>query len=150
MLTILNSEYSHQNTAKLWSSENVDGDSIPWVSYPAIEYLSQLNLKGKCTFELSSGKFSFFFAKRGFHIISIVSDQEWFNKIQPDLLPNQELYLKSDNVVEYVNSIRSSESKFDIIIIDGLLRHGCAQEAVHHLSEYGMIILDNYDWYKNT
>lgn len=43
-----------------------------------------------------------------------------------------------------------SDIKFDVIVIDGIERFACAQEAVKNLKQDGFIILDNSDWHEKT
>jgi glycosyltransferase involved in cell wall biosynthesis len=51
----------------------------------------------------------------------------------------------SGQFIDYVNSINSSQDKYDSIIIHGRDRLNCAKEAVKHLSEDGVIIV--YDFW---
>jgi len=50
----------------------------------------------------------------------------------------------------YVEEITKAETFFDIIVIDGNHRFSCAKKAIQKLSEGGMIVLDNSDWYPKT
>ena len=50
-----------------------------------------------------------------------------------------------------MQSINEFETKFDIIIIDGVFRQDCAMEVEKNLNlESGIVILDNSDWYAET
>jgi len=50
---------------------NIGNEELPWFTYPAIEYISQFDLKDKSMFEWGSGYSSIFFARRCKNIISI-------------------------------------------------------------------------------
>ena len=65
------------------------GKPIPWYTYPAIEYLKQLNLIDKNVFEWGSGNSSLFWAGRAKSVVSIESDKNWFNEVNKKKLDNQ-------------------------------------------------------------
>lgn len=65
-------------------------------------------------------------------------------------MPKNVDYLFISEKNDYVNSIKLSSQKFDVIIIDGSYRYECALTAVEKLREGGIIILDNSDWYEKT
>lgn len=54
----------------------------------------------------------------------------------------------------YITYPRTLNTKFDIIIIDGIFRNLCAKEVSSLLnvesSEGAMVVLDNADWHQNT
>lgn len=122
-----------------------DGNSIPWYTYPAIEYLKRLDVSDKSVFEWGSGNSSLFWAMRAKEVISIESDIKWFNFVSKNRLSNQKvILLEREN--EYTGVILSQDKVFDIIVIDGIYRCECSKSAVKCLSEGGLIVLDNSDW----
>ena len=44
---------------------------------------------------------------------------------------------------EYTEALKIINQKFDIIIVDGVYRNECLVESVKHLSQSGVIILDD-------
>jgi len=151
LINVLDEGYSHSNTVKTRTPINKQGQPVPWFTFPAIEYLTQFDLKGKLVYEWGSGYSSLFFARKGCIVHSIEHDKDWVEEVQSKLLPNQHVYLKEPTVEDYVNSIESLNLKYDIILIDGgLFRYECAQIASKYLADGGMIILDNSDWFKNS
>jgi hypothetical protein len=141
-------EYGYLNTVSEQKSIDSSHQPIPWFTYPAIEYLSQLDLREKRIFEWGSGNSSAFFAKRCKQIISVESDEEWYNYGTRNLLPNQQIFLR--NELNFSEAIEEFSSKFDLIIVDSLRRYECALKAIQFLESGGLIILDNSDWYPNT
>jgi hypothetical protein len=121
---------------------------IPWYTYPAIEYIKQLDLKDKCVFEWGCGNSSLFFANRSKEVISVEDNLIWYDKINMQKPDN--LFLFHSENEEYVNIISRFNKKFDIIIIDANHRYECAKIALDYLVEGGLIILDNSDWFKNS
>lgn len=125
---------------------NSDDNEIPWYTYPAIEYLTQLDFSQKSIFEFGSGNSSIFWAKRSKNIISVEHDKNWYKTIAKKKLNNQEILLleKKD---DYINALKKIDKKFDIIIIDAKYRYECVKHVVEYLEDDGFIILDNSDWY---
>ena len=122
---------------------------IPWYSYPAIEYIQQLDFNDKRIFEYGSGSSTLFWAKRCKRLTSIEDNQEWYNRTKVALSDNVE-YRLIVNKESYVTAIRDYPDFFDIIIVDGNYRHACAMEAIKKLQNDGIIILDNSDWFPKT
>jgi hypothetical protein len=121
---------------------------LPWYTYPAIEYLSQLDLKDKSVFEWGCGNSSLFYALNAKDVISIEDNIEWYNKIMVNKPDNLTLYYSTKD--EYLNIISGLNRKFDIIVIDASQRMECVKKALQYLTFGGLIILDNSDWFKNS
>jgi hypothetical protein len=122
---------------------------IPWYSYPAIEYIKQLDLLDKSIFEYGSGNSTRFWAGRCKNLVSVEDNREWYNKVQGNLPDNVE-YLFLEESQAYIKSINRYSDEFDIIIIDGSHRYECAVEALGKLRSDGFIILDNSEWKEKT
>lgn len=121
-----------------------DGEPLPWFTYPAIEYLKQLDFSGKRVFEYGAGNSSLFWAVRAREVVSVESSREWFDRISGACPANLHLSLHTGKQ-DYVESIARQDSKFDVIVIDGQWRNACAAICVAHLNSNGMIIVDNSD-----
>lgn len=146
------------NFIKLWQSEfafdrtleeNVcldkEGNPIPWYTYPAIEYLSQLDFSNKDIFEFGCGYSSPFWASRAKNVTSIEDNLTWFQKWQTEFKQkNLDLRLRSE-CQSYCSSIFEDNKKYDIIVIDGKWRDICTQNAIQALNKGGFIILDDSD-----
>lgn len=145
---ILEFDYGHFITTLKWTSIDDKGDPIPWYTYPAIEYIKQLDFSEKEVFEYGSGNSSLFWAKRARHITSIEHDSKWFEQISKSNLRNLDVKLLEDKD-DYINSIDVHDN-LDVIIIDGIYRKECAEKALTKLGKGGMIILDNSDKYINV
>jgi len=132
-------------TQKPIDSENME---IPWFTFPAIEYLSQIDMRDFDIYEWGSGNSSKFFARRCRSITSIESNLEWFDYGSDNLEENQKIKLL--NYQEYATEIDKENMKYDVIIIDGIDRYECAKAALNNIKKGGMIILDNSDWNPNA
>ncbi|MHB8835454.1 MAG: O-methyltransferase [Candidatus Methylomirabilia bacterium] len=125
------------------------GCPLPWYTYPAIEYLAQLDFSGCSVFEYGSGNGSKYWSRRARTVVSVEADPRWHETGARELAANQRLLLKEDKV-GYVGALHSAGGDFDIIVIDGAYRYDCATEAPKRLRDGGLIVLDNSDWFPNT
>jgi hypothetical protein len=146
---ILAESYGQYKTIRQMECLGSDGSKIPWYTYPAIEYLNGIDFSEKIIFEYGSGNSSAYWAKKARSIFSVEHDKEWYSKIKNELADNQVVTLCETEEM-YLNSIQNFPNKVDVIIIDGKHREKCAKQVREHLSETGIVILDNADWYKAT
>jgi len=146
---ILSVDLGQYRTMILSSCVEADATPIPWYTYPAIEYLKNLNFSDKTIFEWGSGNSTLFWAKRCKNLVSVEDNREWFSMIKSKLPDNVEYFL-FEKKHDYVKSINKFDKEFDIIIIDGYHRYECAVEALSKLRDDGFIILDNSDWKEKT
>ncbi len=128
-----------------------DGEKIPWYTYPAIEYLKNIDFNNKFIFEYGSGNSSLFWSKSAKNVISVEHDKVWFEKVKNNILNNQSIYLY-ENEKDYVNSIKIKKQKYDVVIIDGICRSECSHGIENFLNKESnegyMVILDNSDWHQ--
>ncbi|MCA2847468.1 MAG: SAM-dependent methyltransferase [Pseudanabaena sp. M135S2SP2A07QC] len=147
-LKILEFDYGHFKSSLKYAAIDRTSNPIPWYTYPAIEYIRQLNFSDKNIFEYGSGNSSLFWASISKSVISIENDEDWFNKISSRNYSENLKINFIENEDLYTNHILNYSDTFDVIIIDGnFSRYKCAQIAVSKLSQGGMIILDNADWW---
>lgn len=143
-LPIYEKKWGHERSRHLRRPVDGNGDPLPWFTYPAIEYIQQLDLSDLVVFEWGSGNSSLFFADRVKQITSVESDRDWFETISKKKKDNQTLvYVEEGD--SYPAYISKTKDLYDIIIIDGKLRASCAEEAIKHIKPDGLIILDNSD-----
>ena len=149
---ILALEYGQFRTIKNWVCVDRDGNPIPWYTYPAIEFLSHLDLRGFSVFEYGSGFSTLWWSQRVRKIVSIEHDKDWFAKIKSKIQDKKRIQYKLADPDIYPFEIMNYSEPFDIIIIDGIKRPLCAKCVVEYIKKYGgkMIIFDNSDWHPNT
>lgn len=120
-----------------------DGNPIPWFTYPAIEFINSRLSKKLKVFEFGSGNSSLYLSMRVSFVYSVEHDKNWFNTLSI-VDDNLKLKLTSPDSPEiYTKPLEELDSKFDIIIIDGLYRNECIKKSIEYLSEKGIIILDD-------
>lgn len=124
---------------------NAQGESIPWYSYPAIEYLSKIDWTDASVFEYGSGNSSVWWASRARNVTSVEADRAWFERTS-SRLPNNAQAIFQPDPQKYVHALQRAH---DVIVIDGLThdygRLRCAEQALKVMPAHGVIILDNAD-----
>ena len=142
-------DYGHLRTALTKSCVDPSGTPVPWYTYPAIEYLKQLDFSDKDIFEFGSGNSTLFWAARAKRVVSVEDDREWFELMLPKLPAQCQLLLETD-LIKYPETIRRTGERFDVVVVDGAARGHtrlkCSLVAAECLRDGGMIILDNSDW----
>ena len=146
---ILSVQYGQYQTIRRSECLNRAGDRIPWYTYPAIEFLDNLDFSQKTVLEYGSGNSSAFWAKRSKSVLSIEHDRVWFDRISTRLAPNQSIYLR-ESEGDYLEAVNRSPYRYDVIVIDGKYRSKCARLVQAHLAADGLVVLDNSDWWKET
>jgi hypothetical protein len=141
--------YGYLPSIKATVPIDAENRPLPWYTYPAIDFLRQLDFREKTVFEYGSGNSTFFWGTVAKKVVSVENDEAWHARIAPKLTPNCELVLATTPEA-YIRSIRNYSRGFDVIVVDGLPnnfgRYKAAREAVRHLNQGGLIILDNSDW----
>jgi hypothetical protein len=143
IIGILNNYWGHNKSVEMKMPIDNLENPLPWFTYPAIEYLTQLNLQAMTVLEWGLGNSTLFFSKRCFHITSIEHDPVWFDKIRIQLPKNVDAKLLDEK--DYVNYPLELNKEFDLIIVDGILRKDCLDLAIKILKKTGIIIFDNSD-----
>jgi hypothetical protein len=142
-------EYAHLKTVARRSCIDAAENPVPWYTYPAIEYLKQLDFSGRSVFEYGSGNSTLFWASVAGRVVSVEDDEKWHAIVAPQLPAHCELVLETD-VGAYGAVIQRYPEQFDVIVVDGAARGNtrlnCSRLALRQLREGGMIILDNSDW----
>jgi hypothetical protein len=142
-------DYAHLASVRTGSCVDAQQKPVPWYTYPAIEYVKQLDFRGRSVFEFGSGNSTLFWASAAARVVSVEDDERWFRMMAPKVPRNCELILESD-LDAYPAVITRSGEQYDVIVVDGAARGKtrlrCAEAALGHLRDGGMIILDNSDW----
>ncbi|MGK0174509.1 MAG: precorrin-6B methylase 2, partial [Ulvibacter sp.] len=143
---LLDEKYGHRLSRESGQAVDEKNNPIPWMTYPAIEYIEQFDLRDKTIFEWGSGNSSLYFSKRCKQITSIETKKDWFDIMQQRRNENMNIIFKDSSLAS--KSINDFDTKFDLIFIDSSTnRFECAKEASAKLNSGGLIILDNSDRY---
>jgi hypothetical protein len=121
------------------------GRPLPWYTYPAIEYLERLALDGARIFEFGCGNSTRYWCRRGARVTAVEHSREWFDELEASVESAELLYRPDRD--SYVSALRESGASFDVIVVDGVWRERCVDEAIARAAPHTIIILDNSDWY---
>jgi hypothetical protein len=133
-----------------WQNRPVDaaGEPLPWITYPAIDFLSQFDFTDASVFEWGSGFSTLWWARRCRQLASVESNPAWIPYIKPMLPESVDLLVTPLDVDAEIGALIHHHTVLhDVFVIDnhGPFRHRCAAVAAEHLIDGGMIILDNSD-----
>jgi hypothetical protein len=146
---ILSKTYGHLESARQQACITRDGKPLPWYTYPAIDFIDQLDWREKDVFEYGSGNSTLFWSNRARRVSSVESDPAWYDKIRARLPANCQLVLQPDQNA-YCKAIEQAGPPYDVIVVDGHWRFRCAQASRDFLKPGGVVILDNSDWHPKT
>ena len=136
----------------LWKSIRtglpVDGQGkpVPWITFPALDHLSQLDFSQANVLEYGGGQSSLWWAARARTVTTVEAREQWAQVIQDKAPENLRLIGPVEGRC-YVQTPLKEGRMFEVLIIDGLLRPECARAAQPFLAEHGLLILDNSDWH---
>jgi hypothetical protein len=146
---ILWRDYGHLKSVISQSAIDMNGKPLPWYTYPAIEFLQQLDFSEKTVFEYGSGMSTLFWARVAKRVVTVEDDERWYEKIARQAPANCRVMLETD-VANVPGMIERTGEQFDVIVVDGPARGGtrlkCCGAALRALRKGGLIILDNSDW----
>ena len=149
------------------------GDAVPWVTYPAIEFLDRQLSHEHRVFEWGSGGSTLYFLEKAGKVVSVEHDPAWHQKVVEVLEADEGSGRVEYRLVEpvrgtedvdwryasgsrgsedadfepYVRAIEDfGEASFDLVAVDGRARMGCLAAAVDKVAPGGMLLLDNANY----
>ncbi len=142
--SVLPDFYGHARTLESQRAEDADGNPLPWLTYPAISFLLQLDFSEKSIFEDGCGGSTEFWSQRAKRVVSVEHDADWWQTVAAKSLPNAEVFCERERAYVEKSAYRAPH---DVIVVDGRWRYDSAAYCVQHLSGNGMIIVDNSERY---
>jgi len=128
---------------------NASGEPLPWYSYPFIHFLEQRlrarDLSHLRVFEFGSGNSTLWWAKRVSTVLAVEDSRHWYEYVCKKL-PKNVNYQLAETEAQYVACLSQSASSFEVIIMDGSYRERCLEHATEHLTDDGVLVVDNSDW----
>jgi hypothetical protein len=120
----------------------MDGEPIPWLTYPAIFWLGSVCHGIGSVFEFGCGNSTLWWAKRSKRVVAVEHDEQWLRRITTPELSTLEIH--SASLVDYPTFLAHSAELFDIIVIDGGFdRNACVTPAIDHLLPDGLLVFDD-------
>ena len=117
---------------------------IPWITYPAIDFIDSRLNEHMDVFEFGGGNSTLYFSTKVKSVTTVENDPVWYNKIKSDIPRNvniilEDLYYDGN----YCKTAMNCEKCFDVIVIDGRDRVNCIKYSIDSLKSNGVIILDD-------
>ncbi|WP_114952372.1 FkbM family methyltransferase [Sphingosinicella terrae] len=122
---------------------DVDGDPIPWYTYPAIRFLEDRIPPTTRLFEFGMGNSTLWWSRKAKQIITCEGDQGWFDRIASQMPDNVEALLIPDSD-SYVRAAVDRGGPFDIVVVDGRRRVRCCRNSLPVISQAGVVIWDDF------
>jgi precorrin-6B methylase 2 len=123
-----------------------EGEPIPWITYPCLNFLEERVRKEFVVFEYGSGNSTLWWAKRTNEVISCEHDPDWHARVLPRIPSNVQLnHVRLEYGGDYAKVIGKHSKRFDVIFIDGRDRVNCVLNSLEALKPDGVLILDNSD-----
>lgn len=120
------------------------GRPLPWINFPAIDFLSRHVGPGMSVFEYGCGHSTLWWAARVREVIACDDDDRWIERIRPRAPANVTLrHVPLTAGGEYCRVVAEYPGRFDIVVIDGRDRVNCARHAPAGLTPVGVIVWDN-------
>lgn len=120
---------------------------IPWITYPALDFLVGRLSSEMTVFEYGSGNSTFWWSARVNTLVSCEHDKEWYASFSSKIPENTTYLLRraKGGSEEYAMEIGKYKNMFDILVIDGRDRVNCARNGLDALRPGGVIVWDNSD-----
>lgn len=125
---------------------DAEGRPIPWITYPALDYLSQLDFSQANVLEYGGGQSSLWWATRARTVTTVEGGSEWAATLRR-LAPANLTVIGPVEASAYAQAPLGSGQTYQVIVIDGLMRLESAQASLPFLAEGGLLVLDNADRY---
>lgn len=130
------------------NGQSIDCNSnpIPWLTYPAIDFLSLRLPRLELVFEYGSGNGTLWWATKAERVRAVENDAVWYERMRKIIPMNVDLYLEDlDAQSRYEEKILVQDCQYDVIVIDGRRRNKCMIQSLKRIKPNGVIVLDNSD-----
>jgi precorrin-6B methylase 2 len=152
LLVLLRGRSGYLKSTAWWESQvamrpiDVQGNPIPWITYPSIRFLEPRLRSDMAVFEFGSGSSTLWWAKRVRRVVACEHDREWFDRVRSQVQSNNVELIHADRKDDaYSRQVLNYERQFDIVVIDGRDRVKCASNSLQALKPDGVIVWDNSD-----
>lgn len=130
---------------------------LPWYTKPALDHLISLDTKDYNVYEWGGGCSTVWYAHNCKSVTTLESDDKWAKEIEDYLVASNYDNYKINtisvpasankphpNMDLYLDHIALTNTKYDLIIVDGSYRNDALLISINHVKNGGYIIFDNY------
>lgn len=125
-----------------------EGRPIPWITYPALDFLTPRIHDRMAVFEYGTGNSTFWWGERVARLVSCEHDKEWYEAFNTRVTADNTTYLlrrHKGGSTAYADEISHYPGQFDILVIDGRDRVNCIHNGLGALKPGGAVVWDNSD-----
>ena len=141
----LRTEYGFLESSKKNIPVNDKDEIIPMYTYPCYEWLNSIDWTDSKVFEYGTGYSTTWWQNKNVAYHAVEDNKQWYDMIKDNTNIKHEPHYK-----KYIESIYDYDYKFDVIVIDGVVRFDCVKPALEKIKDDGVIIFDNSDWHKDS
>ena len=126
-----------------------NGEPMPWLSYPLLDFLKPRLNNNMVLFEYGGGNSTLFYSNHVKEVYTVESDKQWYEIIKNPAKQNTHIYYEpiDETPVEYIEKPGKLNKKFHLIIVDGMNRNECLLFCKDQLEANGVIIADDTNQY---
>ncbi len=137
-------DYGWFKSYKTKESVDINGNPIPWNTYPFLSFIESRLKPEFNMFEYGSGNSTIWYAQKVNSIIAVEHNKEWYAKVKNTLPKNAEIILSSEtDSTIYSEEISKSGNKYHIVIVDGIFRNESLTASLNYLTEDGVVVFDD-------
>ena len=141
----LRTEYGFLESSKKNIPVNDKNEIMPMYTYPCYEWLNSIDWNDSKVFEYGTGYSTIWWQNKNVDYHAVEDNKQWH-----DMIENKTNIEYKPGHHKYIESIYKYDFKFDVIVIDGVVRFDCIKPALEKIKDDGIIIFDNTDWHKNS
>lgn len=137
-------ELGWQRSSRERRSVDHEGTPMPWLTYPALDWLAGRAHRLASVVEFGAGASTLWFLANGAKVTSIEHDDAWVQELRPTLPDGCELVQVPADEAGYVRGVdRAGLGAFDLALVDGLHRGACVRAVLPHLKPSSLLCLDD-------
>ena len=141
----LRTEYGFLESSKKNIPVNDKNEVMPMYTYPCYEWLNSIDWNDSKVFEYGTGYSTIWWQNKNVDYHAVEDNKQWH-----DMIEDKTNIEYKPGHHKYIESIYKYDFKFDVIVIDGVVRFDCIKPALEKIKDDGIIIFDNTDWHKNS
>ena len=141
----LRAEYGFLESSRKNIPVNDKNEIMPMYTYPCYEWLNSIDWTDSKVFEYGTGYSTIWWQNKNVNYHAVEDNKQWY-----DMIKDKTNIKHEPEYNKYSQSIYNYDFKFDVIVIDGIVRFDCVKPALERIKDDGIIIFDNTDWHKNS
>ena len=141
----LRTEYGFLESSRKNIPVNDKNEIMPMYTYPCYEWLNSIDWTDNKVFEYGTGYSTIWWQNKNVNYHAVEDNKQWY-----DMIKDKTNIKHEPEYNKYSQSIYNYDFKFDVIVIDGIVRFDCVKPALERIKDDGIIIFDNTDWHKDS